>query len=81
MVQHHPTPTLAREKRTEGETVDRAPRRQHPGFDFIAALGEPYVEKMRGPKLVALWIALIALSWAVAGGVGYGLWRVVSGLF
>ena len=82
MAQIHPLPTLTREKRTKAETVDRAPARQHPMPDPVAgAMGEPDVEKMRGPKLVALWIALIALSWAVAGGIGYGAYTLISGLF
>lgn len=36
---------------------------------------------MRGPKLVALWAVLIALSWGVVIGIGYGLWRLASAMF
>lgn len=79
MAQSHPMPVLTRDERTEAEAVDRAPRREHPVTG--GNLPEPRVEKMRGPKLVALWAALIALSWGVVVGVGYGLWSAVSRLF
>jgi len=79
MAQSHPIPVLTRNKRTEAEAVDHTRRRQHPMTG--GNLPEPRVEKMRGPKLVALWAALIALSWGVVIGVGYGLWSVVGALF
>ncbi len=78
MAQLHSMPVLTRDERTKAETVDRRELREHP---MTGPLPEPRVERMRGPKLVALWVLLIALSWAVAGGIGYGIWRVVSGLF
>lgn len=78
MAQLHPTSVLSRDKRTETEMVDRTARFEHP---IVITLPEPRVEKMRGPKLVALWAGLIALSWAVAGGIGYGVYRAVSVLF
>ena len=78
MAHSSPVSVLTRDKRTEGETIDRAKRRGHAG---AGETPEPVVEKMRGPKLVALWAALITLSWAVAGGIGYGLWQAVAALF
>lgn len=42
------------------------------------ALPEPVVEKLRGPKLIVLWLALIAGAWAVAAGAVYGLYALVS---
>ena len=78
MAQSHPMPLLSRNERTEAETVDRPVRSEHL---VIVPLPEPGVEKMRGPKLVAVWAVLIALSWAVAGGVGYGVYRALSALF
>jgi hypothetical protein len=71
-------PVLSRDERTQAETVDRPTRPEHP---VVLTLHEPWVEKMRGPKLVALWAALITLSWAVAGGIGYAVYRAVSVLF
>lgn len=41
-------------------------------------LPEPAVEKLRGPKLIVLWLALIAGAWAVAAGAVYGLYALVS---
>ncbi len=35
------------------------------------------MKKMRGLKLVLVWAALIALSWVVVLGVGYGLYSIV----
>ncbi|WP_448189380.1 hypothetical protein [Azospirillum sp. sgz301742] len=82
MPQSHPMPVLSRNERTEAETVDRAVRSQHPVVITLPdPASEPAVEKMRGPKLVALWAALIALSWAVAIGIGYTVYRAVSVLF
>lgn len=40
---------------------------------------EPTVEKIRGPKLVALWLTLMAAAWAVVIGAGYGFYVLVSG--
>ncbi|CAO3406195.1 hypothetical protein [Azospirillum largimobile] len=31
-------------------------------------------EKMRGVRLVAVWVGLTAGAWAVLGGAGYGLY-------
>jgi len=78
MAHSSPMPVLTRDKRTEGEPIDRVKRRGHAG---AGETPETVVEKMRGPKLVALWAALIALSWAVAGGIGYGAYRLVASLF
>lgn len=38
-------------------------------------------ERIRGPRLVLLWGALITGSWALFGGIGYGLYCVVTGAF
>jgi hypothetical protein len=39
------------------------------------ALGTgPGPEKMRGIRLLAVWIGLTAGAWAVLGGAGYGLY-------
>ena len=40
----------------------------------------PHPEKMRGLRLVAVWVGLTAGSWAVLGGAGYGLYTVVGSL-
>jgi hypothetical protein len=79
MAQPHPFPVLARNERTEAAAVDRTLRHEHP----VAGrnLPEPGMETMRGPKLVALWTVLIALSWGVVIGLGYGLWRLAGALF
>ena len=79
MAQLPPMPVLTRNKRTEAEAVDRTRRREHPMTE--GSLPEPRVEKMRGPKLVALWAVLIALSWGAVIGIGYGLWALASALF
>jgi hypothetical protein len=39
-----------------------------------AQLPEPHVQKMRGPKLVLLWLVLMAGAWLLLGGIGYGLY-------
>lgn len=41
---------------------------------------DPGSEKMRGLRLVAVWVGLTAASWAVLGGAGYGLYAVVGSL-
>lgn len=51
------------------------------GLDRGARFPEPPVEKIRGPKLVALWIALAAGAWIVAAGTGYGFYVVMQALF
>ena len=79
MVQLHPMPVLTRNELTEAEAIDHSARRKHPMTG--GNLPEPRVEKMRGPKLVALWAALIALSWGLFIGIGYGIWRLMSALF
>jgi len=71
-----PMPVLTRNERTEAGAVDRTRWHQHPMTG--GSLPEPRVEKMRGPKLVALWAALIALSWGVVVGIGYGLWKLAT---
>lgn len=43
-------------------------------------LPEPPEERLRGPKLIALWSGLIVGSWVVVGGAGYGLYLVVAAL-
>lgn len=48
------------------------------GLDRGVRLPEPVVEKIRGPKLIALWIALAAGAWCVTAGVGYGVYVVVQ---
>lgn len=40
----------------------------------------PGPEKMRGLRLIAVWVGLTAGSWAVLGGAGYGLYTLVSSL-
>ncbi|WP_448203368.1 hypothetical protein [Azospirillum sp. sgz302134] len=37
---------------------------------------EPHVEKIRGPKLLAIWAGLAAGAWGVVAGVGYGAYVV-----
>ncbi|HYD66945.1 hypothetical protein [Azospirillum sp.] len=38
---------------------------------------EPREERLRGPGLVLLWGVLIAGSWALVAGLGYGAWRLI----
>lgn len=38
---------------------------------------EPQVDKLRGPRLIAVWVALTSGAWVVLGGAGYGLYVVV----
>nr|WP_255635511.1 hypothetical protein [Azospirillum sp. 412522] len=59
----------------------------HPGQAASGRLSErmghgpaPQPEKMRGFRLVAVWVGLTAGSWAVLGGAGYGLYTLVSSL-
>ncbi len=78
MAQLPPMPVLTRNERTEAGVVDRTRRHEHPMTG--GNLPEPRVEKMRGPKLVALWAVLIALSWGVVVGIGYGLWTLATAL-
>ncbi|KAA0597155.1 hypothetical protein FZ942_08610 [Azospirillum lipoferum] len=40
----------------------------------------PGPEKMRGLRLIAVWVGLTAGSWAVLGGAGYGLYTLVGSL-
>ncbi|PWC78182.1 hypothetical protein TSH64_28555 [Azospirillum sp. TSH64] len=40
----------------------------------------PGPEKMRGLKLVAVWVGLTVGSWAVLGGAGYGLYTLAGSL-
>ncbi|HEY0838173.1 MAG TPA: hypothetical protein VGE72_29965 [Azospirillum sp.] len=40
---------------------------------------EPVVERMRGPGLVLLWVALIAGSWAVVAALGYAVYGLITG--
>jgi len=80
----HPTPpteVLSHDRRSEAGTPERAatPRPSGPGGGMV--LPKPAVKKIRGPKLVLLWAALIALSWVVVIGAGYGLYRMAGGLF
>ncbi|MBP2298068.1 hypothetical protein [Azospirillum picis] len=37
-------------------------------------------ERMRGLRLVAVWVGLTAGSWAVLGGAGYGFYSLVRSL-
>ncbi|WP_247876092.1 hypothetical protein [Azospirillum sp. TSH100] len=37
-------------------------------------------EKMRGLRLIAVWVGLTVGSWAVLGGAGYGLYALVGSL-
>ena len=41
---------------------------------------DPQVTKIRGPKLIAIWVGLAAGAWCVAAGVGYGFYIVVQTL-
>jgi hypothetical protein len=59
----------------------------HPGqaangraADRMGKSPAPRPEKMRGLRLIAVWVGLTAGSWAVLGGAGYGLYTVVSSL-
>lgn len=48
------------------------------GLDRGVRFPEPSVEKIRGPKLIALWVGLAAGAWGVTAGVGYGFYVVVQ---
>lgn len=74
------TTILPPDNKAGGETISPAspstapPDRQPAG----RSLPDPVVEKMRGPKLIVLWLALIAGAWAVAGAAIYGLYTLVG---
>ena len=38
-------------------------------------------ERLRGPGLVLLWGALIAGSWALVAGLGYGAYRLIAAVW
>lgn len=83
-----PSASLLKEPADDRDASDRdakdrdATARERPdGLDRGAGFPEPPVEKVRGPKLVALWIALAAGSWMVAAGAGYGFYIVLRSLF
>lgn len=48
--------------------------------DAPIRLGEPQVARIRGPKLVLLWVALAAASWVLLGGMVYGLYAAATAL-
>ncbi|MBP2310856.1 hypothetical protein [Azospirillum soli] len=48
------------------------------GLERGVKFPEPVVEKMRGPKLIALWVGLAAGAWGITAGVGYGFYVVVQ---
>lgn len=50
------------------------------GYHGATACPEPAVDRVRGPRLVLIWIALAAGSWAIVGGVGYGLYSLAVAL-
>lgn len=57
----------------------RSPRPERPdGLSRGVPFPEPYVPKIRGLKLAAIWFGLAAGAWCVAAGVGYGLYVVVQ---
>ncbi|HYG91903.1 MAG TPA: hypothetical protein VD978_37275 [Azospirillum sp.] len=66
--------------RTEFTDVEATRRTDIPHQRTHCAPPEPIMEKIRGPKLVILWAVLIALSWAVVLGLGYGLYSIVREL-
>lgn len=54
---------------------NQTPRHERPdGRSRAIPFPEPQVDKIRGVKLVVLWIGLAAGAWCVAAGVGYGLY-------
>ncbi|WP_247872424.1 hypothetical protein [Azospirillum sp. TSO35-2] len=69
---------------TPEPTGAQAPHSGQAGIHPVSLLrrGEPCPlpgpEKMRGLRLVAVWVALTAASWAVLGGAGYGLYALVQ---
>lgn len=83
---HHPrSGTLAMSSAThllpDPETSPpKSPRRarlERPdGLDRVTKFPEPRVKKIRGAKLVGIWIGLAAAAWMVAVGVGYGFFVV-----
>lgn len=40
----------------------------------------PHVPKMRGMKLMAVWIGLALGAWGVVAGLGYGLYALIQTL-
>lgn len=42
---------------------------------------EPREERLRGPGLVLLWGVLIAGSWALVAGLGYGAYRLIAAVW
>ncbi|WP_148219207.1 hypothetical protein [Azospirillum sp. B510] len=68
-----PDQAIARPHRTGQSTGARHPDRtgRHPA---------PAPEKMRGLRLIAVWVGLTAAAWAVLGGAGYGLYSLVASL-
>lgn len=43
-------------------------------------LAEPQVARIRGPKLMMVWLSLAAASWVVLGGMAYGLYFTAMAL-
>lgn len=63
------------------DAAGKAVRTRIPQCAPVRAWPEPVIEPMRGPKLVIVWVSLIALSWAIVLALGYGLYHAVAWLF
>ncbi|NYZ16234.1 hypothetical protein HL658_27145 [Azospirillum sp. RWY-5-1] len=48
--------------------------------DAPIRLAEPQVARIRGPKLVLLWVSLAAASWVLLGGMAYGFYAAATAL-
>ena len=82
IMRYHPmsTTTPLRPRSPTGE--EAFPTFARPdGLGRGARYPEPAVEKIRGAKLVALWVGLAAAAWAVVAAVGYGFYMAVWSLF
>lgn len=48
--------------------------------DEPVRLAEPQVTRIRGPKLMLVWLSLAAASWVLLGGMAYGLYFTAMAL-
>lgn len=55
-----------------------APSSREPLVPIAPFYSEPATERLRGARLLAVWVGLAAAAWAVFGGIGYGLYLVVE---
>lgn len=49
-------------------------------MDEPIRLAEPQVARIRGPKLMLVWLSLAAASWVLLGGMVYGLYFAAMAL-